>query len=223
MHFASCSDNRKQGETAAVFIFDLQNFLTNKTMLILPPPIVERLYLQRGAFFAFPEQNISHIQETRIRLSFPFDPTFQLIRNNTSESIQTNGKWLQQVVKWSKQWAASGKPLPNSETEIQKLLITVFEQIGYPNIPNPALFLAHWLDNFEDTIYWYGTRIQGCSKYLLSGVCSNIARNNPELVQFAIQLYHEDIQRLERAGAPVLKVQSKKNLHDTWLKIIKCL
>lgn len=212
VYFASSANNKKQDETAAVLVFDLARLLDSNVKLILPPPIVERLYIQRGTFLQLSEERVTSIGKESFKITFPPDPTFQLIENGKQKNILLSDDWFQKVLDWSNKWVALKKPLPSTQTEINDLLTTVFEDIGHPNFTqcNPSIFLAHWIDQFEDMIYWYAIRINGDSEGLLSGACENIAKNNPELVRLAINTYNS-----QASGD-----QTKVRLRDIWTKAL---
>lgn len=210
IYFASRSRERKYGDTAAVFIFDLSPLLSSSFNLILPPPFLERLYLQRGAFITFPEIENRRIQESYFKLSFPFNSEFQFFDEGKPKNIRqsVHDIWFQKAITWSKQWVNSGKRLPHEQNQINRLVAQVFEEIGYPNLfpdNNPFFALAHWMDNFEDMIYWYGIRVLDGYEGYLPNVCKNIARNNSELVKTMINVYN---------------ALGKTELRNAWIKYL---
>lgn len=219
IYFASLSTTRKRGDTAAVFVLDLTRVIESGCRLIVPPPVVERLYLQRGAFLEIPEVDIQRIQDAMVaRLHFPFDPSFRVFADGKPLNLLNSDQWFDNAIEWAKQWAASDRSLPSVKTEIDELLLRTFTELGYPSIykkyNDPALVLAHWADNFEEMIYWYGTRFdEHFNEYLLGGIRDEIARSNPSVVELMVGLYD--------ALAMGHDLEQKKRLRDMWQEALR--
>lgn len=211
VYFANCSQSRKCGDTAAVFVYNLE-FSLNYVKFVFPPPVVDRLYLQRGVFFEVPEEDY-HIQKNCFKVLFPLDTDFQFFANGKPKDIMISDEWFNCAIKWSKKWAKSKKSLPNDAAGIDNLLVEIFEEIGYPNRCkyDPALALVEWVDNFEDMVDWFAVRIKGNSEGFLSLVCQMIAKDNPELVTLIIDLY-------ERLACGI---DAKKKIRQMWIKALE--
>lgn len=209
VYFASTSKDRKRGEWASVFLFDLSKFLEKDVEFIFPPPVVERLYLQVGSFLGFSETD-DNLGQYNCKIRFPFDPEFQLMDGLNQREILITDDWFERAVDWSTNWAVSGKPLPKKMSDRKKLISDAYEQIGYPNIYKkyeiPEMVLAHWADNFEDMVYWYAIRIQDDQEGLLSNVVDGITRNNCDLVRFMINLYEIDPTDTDPSKAQLISV-----------------
>lgn len=218
IYFSCHSNNEKNIKNPAIFVYNL-SAIDPSVNFILPPPIVERLYLQQGAFLSFPENDIQKIQEKIIKIYFPYDPQFKVIMNGENKDIICSDKWFINAIEWAKKWVESGKTLPNKKSDIDKLLINTFEKIGYPDIfkkyNDPALVLAHWIDNFEDMLYWYGMRIKNNREGLLLSVRNQIARNNPQFIRLVIDIY-DALQTNKNHDS-----RTKKMLRDTWKEALK--
>ncbi len=221
IYFACKSNHKKFGDRASVLIFDLNNYLNEGFNLILPPPMVERLYNQCGSFFSQPTSGNSEHQKF-IKLSFPYDSNFRLINKSERLDVLKSDPWLPKSVEWIKNKIKSEKLTLNDDT-IVKYIEQLYNEIGYPNnyLKNPFQTQIRWIENFDKMIYWYGIRIKNNEEGLLSGVCKRIAEENFKIVDFMNQIRKKEIILLQKENIASETIKAKIRLQNFWLNILK--
>jgi len=131
VYFASHPESKNHAKTGAVLVFDLQNILSSGTKIILPPPPVDRLYKQQGAFLSFPNKDFHSIQNL-IKITFPPNPDFQIIREGKHIDILETDHWFERAVNKSKEWIDQSNSLPIKQDEIDNFVLNIYKSIDYP-------------------------------------------------------------------------------------------
>ncbi|GEM_PF-7001944 len=217
IHFASCSRSRKKGEKSSVFMCDLSTFMLSGFDLILPHPIVKRIYCQRGAFIEVEEPNVEKLQHAfHLKISFPFDSNFSL--NN----ILSSDPWFEKAISWSKQWVKSGEKFPSTEAEKNDLLKTAFEKIGYPAnfYDKESNIFLKWIQEFEEMMGWYAMRIKNGSQGWLSGMCQLVARSNPELINLLIIFYDNILNKSTPPNEKSFNLAGVAQSREVWINAL---
>lgn len=80
VYFAAHGYKVCEEQEAVVFLLPLIDALKHGAKIILPPPFVERLYIQRGVFIEGPGHAVNSIRNLCWEISFPLDPSFEVIR-----------------------------------------------------------------------------------------------------------------------------------------------
>jgi FRG domain len=154
--FAATGKVRRTEQEAGVFIILLPSAVANGAKFFLPPPFVERLYLQRGVFTHVPDTAPELFAEKiHLQVRFPAEPDFYVRRNTAPVDIYPTNDWLERVKAWAQDLANRGVnlelPENPSEAEIADLNRKLRQALIDLPIPseikeNSAALVQQWLD-----------------------------------------------------------------------------
>lgn len=156
-YFAATGKVRNPGQMAGVFVMLLASAVGNGAKFFLPPPFVERLYLQRGVFTHVPEDTPELFGgKTYLQIRFPAEPDFYIRRNQLHVDIYPDSQWLDSVKVWAQMLVDSGEDLEMSSeptpTEIAALTVKLDQALVDVPIPsqitaNCESLVEHWLEH----------------------------------------------------------------------------
>jgi hypothetical protein len=196
VHFAD--DRRFPGEMARVFMLTLDQAISLNARVILPPPFVERLYVQRGVFIEPPSRHDSlAMKDQLMAVEFPIDPSFppfELVRSGKVIDLFPVDPWLEHAVAWARSWAeTSAQDFPTEAEAVREVLDEACRRFGYPEpltaVLGYELQLAKWVDSFGDMLYWLALFVTSEGEYADCDVLGMIVRSNPSLSDLAARLH----------------------------------
>jgi hypothetical protein len=183
--FFACSTTPTDGKTASVYVLPLEHALEKGCEVILPPPFVERLYLQRGVFIKS-AQTIQRTElgiiEIRFPASFPFSP-FKVIRSDVGvvDVLKESNLMHKAFDLAENNLGAEGK-------SIQKLTDTLKSE--FSDVYQDLIGMwARYVDFFEDQLYWLAYRVDDTSESIALHILDPIVASNKDLVSGVIQMY----------------------------------
>ena len=204
VYFAAHEYRRREDQEAVVFLLPLIDALEHGAKIILPPPFVKRLYIQRGVFIEAPIQTATSIRDLCWEIRFPLDPSFEVIRENEIIDLLPADPWLEKAVQWAMKWAKTTKGFPTDPEATERIFYEACQEIGYPEYLLSGAYameqIARWVDFMSDMLYWLAIIVRDGKEWVSPTVVEAIARDNPALTKIAADLFEADAVRLEREG-----------------------
>ncbi|MDM0042539.1 FRG domain-containing protein [Variovorax sp. J22G21] len=202
VRFASMSD--KPQTRSAVFVYDLNGFLREGAALVMPPPLVNRLYLQRGAFLSVEPSQLALLKDWRLKIEFRHDAGFQVVRGGVEVDILPEDDWFKAVRDACAKFLGSAAVHEAMEpAALNKFQEKMLEAAGAPKAvrsgeAHSGVHLLRWVEGFQEMLYWYAVRVseatatEAAREGFLPNISRNIAEHNPELVRLAAELYRKE-------------------------------
>ena len=182
--FACSGKDPVPGQTSSVFVLPLELALDRGCEVILPPPFVERLYIQRGLFIrhAGPvDKDEWGVLEIRFPSAFPFAP-FQACSHAGVVNVLADSHPMQAVLSM-----VEHNPEPDS-TEFEGMSRALKESFS-DVYASPLGMWAKYVDFFEDQLYWLACRVDESSDAIVLDVLKPIVLANRELASGVSQFY----------------------------------
>jgi hypothetical protein len=190
---------------ASVYVLALETLIEKGCHVIIPPPFIERLHIQRG-FFIKPSQSRHPIDkdngvvfEVRFPADFEFRP-FRVVRRHIgvvdvllpNQDLDRVMSSIQQVIAAERIHDLSDQDYRHIvEMESANLKRTLDRSHSFSGLyHDPMMMWAKYLDAFEDMLYWtayYADKQErlGIDKITLS----HIVRYNRPLIDSVVQIY----------------------------------
>jgi len=203
VYFATNGNKRREDQEAVVFLLPLIDALGHGAKIILPPPFVKRLYIQRGVFVEAPRQTSTSIHDLCWKIHFPIDPSFEVIRENGIVDLLLTDPWLENAVQWARGWAKTGKDFPTEQEAVEQIFYAACEKIGYPEYLSRQYAMeqtAMWVDFTSDMLYWLGIIVSGDKEYIDPIVVDAFTRDNSVLMEAVTYLFEAEAFVLEKQG-----------------------
>lgn len=133
--FAATGKQHSDAQKAAVYILPMVKAVENHARFYLPPPYVERLFLQRGVFTeTLRGESEKLLQDCACKVIFPLDSQFKLMRRGLPVILEPPDRWIESVVEWAKKEAAAGHDYNGTSVkEIESSLEPELQKLGLPD------------------------------------------------------------------------------------------
>jgi len=203
VYFGANGKQKRNDQEGVVFALTLRQALGLGAKIILPPPFVKRLYIQRGLFIEIQKDTISALRKACIEIRFPLNKSFKVIRQHNDIDLLVGDLWLEKAVNWAKKWASIEKVFPTDPKKAEQVFYEAFKQIGYPNYLNRLIVpiqLAMWVDFTSELLYWLAIIVDSEKEWFDLEILNVIVRNNSSLMkEFAASFEAEAIIK-KRSG-----------------------
>jgi len=181
---ATRPDNEKHN--AVVYMLPMHRAVELGASFFLPPPYIERLYLQRGFFIRTDSlEGDKELQDACLVIEFPRNSLFEVIRDGAAVELMIKDDWIEEVKGWSESWinANPGKFLDDEDevTELLPKLKKCLGEIGLPTYLDPSngvaigqLWLTRVLNMIERFTHLRTNEGLKLNQFILRAVsCSN--------------------------------------------------
>ena len=185
--FASNASSANNSQRASVFVLRLSDAFRARGKIILPPPFVERLYIQKGLFVESP---IS--EELRkfciLEVNFPPDPSFTVIREGLEISVMgQNDNWLGKLVTTARKASLSNISWSQDNFHLDSLL---------PELNLSSLY-RKWFAYTLEILYWTAITIYDGIEIIETETLEPIVKDNLNLVESFAEIYATAIDTIE--------------------------
>ena len=203
--FGAHAPRRRKDQEAVIFLLPLIEGLNRGAKIILPPPFVKRLYVQRGLFIEPAGGTGSTLRQACTEICFPLDSSFKVIREGKPIKLLLRDQWLEKCVEWAQKWAKAGKDFPKDPKVAESIYYEEFEEIGYPtylrNGYEAMKQLALWVDFASEMLYWLGALVVYEDKEGLNlTIMDTITRDNRSLVETCATLLGAEALAAKKSG-----------------------
>lgn len=183
---------------ATIDVVPLSEDTLRRSLLVLPPPFIERLYLQRGAFLKAEHAKVLADLET-VRLVFP-NPNvnhftthaerFHVLRDGGRAVDILPPETLLEPIKKATDDIIAGRIVAESQDDYDGIARELKPDFRF--IVNDLMsYWAKYVDHFEDVLYQLVYSIPGDETGILIDqlVLGQLVQHNPEIVGSIISLY----------------------------------
>lgn len=138
--FAARPELPVPGQMARIFCMPTHNITRafdkpgQRGIVLLPPPFVENLYVQRGLFTRVPEgKNEDLRQRCLFELTFPQDPSYEVIRENEPLLVEKSVPWIDNLKSWADNCATKGRTFDGDIPAKLAALDAELDELGKPD------------------------------------------------------------------------------------------
>lgn len=174
--FACRGDESNKGKTSSVYVLSRDNVLEKGLKTILPPPFVERLYLQRGVFVQsdcpLNKTDLSII-EVRFPTSSQIFP-FEVIRSVGKIDVLQETPVMEKVCEMSEMY------FDKTEPDITNLGNRLKKSFPVDVVDVNAMWMKY-VDFIEEHLYWLVYRITNSSLIIDLEIFNAIKKDNKEI------------------------------------------
>lgn len=204
VYFAAAVPRPESAATSSVYVMSLDHALENGCEIIVPPPFVERLHLQRGFFIKHMERSLpldrEHglIAEVRFPVDYSFSP-FRVVRRGIGEvDLLPPNPEVDSILKTvhstaetlERPEAGSSQYLSLLESANDAIKRTIDRSVAFSGFyHDPLVMWARYLDAFEDMLYWTAYYADATNLTVDQTTLANIVRANGALCSSVVQLY----------------------------------
>ncbi len=203
--FAAGSETPKPGTMASVYVLALETIIERGGHIIIPPPFIERLHIQRGVFI---DQSQSRdpidkdsgiVFELRFPADFEFRP-FRVVRRDAGiVDVLPPDQDIDRVISSIKKVIAAERIHDLSDQDYRRIVEmesaktkrTLNRSQSFSGFyHDPMMMWGEYVDAFEDMLFWtayYADKQErlGIDKEMLS----HIVRYNRSLIDSVVQIY----------------------------------
>ena len=198
--FASCG--APPTPKSSVFVFSLENAVESGCEIIIPPPFVERLHIQRGFFLRHSDTSVPWegsnevICEIRFPAAYDFRP-FSVVRESRRIDLLKSSPAMDAILSIVNETVASVQIGSIPQSQYNQILFRASQNLKSKFedfYREPTLWWHKYLNVFEDMLYWtaYFPGENFPSKNSLAinrEILNNIVHSNPKLVRSITNLY----------------------------------
>jgi len=102
---------------AVVYALESRKWKSTRVNIVLPPPIGQRLYEQRGLFIVIQKSDIAALREACREIHFPRCPDFKIYRDGASFDALPGEPLLEDITHWTRRTALTSFTLPPSPAQ----------------------------------------------------------------------------------------------------------
>lgn len=206
VYFAATSG--QEGDSV-VFFESFDKVMDAGARVILPPPFVERLYMQTGFFIEADQETRQFLQENAMKIYFPKDPSFVCYRNAKVVDLWQDDVWIRAMVKFTEEHYNEFdryNPAGWLKAHMQELI-----QIPVPGyLQEQSLHSVRWIEAFQEMLYWSAITYIDGNEHLNPDIVVFLAKNNPGIAEFAAKIF--------LASSKGEYADGRKLLHDLLMK-----
>lgn len=190
--FFACKEG--SATRGVVYFNHVGSLLEHGCRVLLPPPLYERLVLQRGVFIdaadVVPKDHFH-------RVVFPSGRAVTVFRAGRGVDLLSEPTWIARGRAFIEAWAP-GKDMdsfPDLHAEWFRQDRDFHLSDGAPKF-YPMMEYARWMDHFEDMRYWLASIMSDDEEGFRAHLLQAIERDNPELAS----LHHELMTAMDTHG-----------------------
>lgn len=194
----AAGDKASDDGYASILILAVENAEENELSVILPPPFIRRLHLQRGLFVEA-EQILSKVDLEIREVRFPYGPTNQRSELGRFEVLRQGGvpvdilpesNELDEVIRATDEMLAKGCAAEDTD-EVEKIAQTLAPQFREVNSDLRKIWFEY-VDGFEDMLYALAYNIDADNQMSLNvELFERIVAKNVEASCSVAALYRE--------------------------------
>lgn len=198
VYFASMTSSARENKMASVYAIHLDQAFDNGCEIIIPPPFIERLHIQRGFFIkqAQPNEIFDKSKYAMFEIRFPCDYEFQpfdVIRRGIGRvNILPESPSMNAVLKIVNDTTASNNFKNLTDEQYSKIV----ESSAY-SLKNefkevytyPIEMWAKYVDSFEDMLYWVAYYVDEKQEEVSLDSLIRIIDSNKDLVLSVASFY----------------------------------
>lgn len=173
---------------ACIYFTNVRNLLKRNLEVKLPPPLFERIYLQRGAFI----QSDGEIEKELFhKISFPSDTPIPIFRGGYPVDILRSPRWIEHA----KQFVERSEMVGEIEGIYDRWFDSDKDFHFSPYAPQHDAMteFPKWLDSYEDMRYWLACSMKDDKELFWDDILSAIETANKHLVEL-----HKKLMQLLR-------------------------
>jgi hypothetical protein len=189
LNFATTS--KHFGKSACVFALPLSDAFQFPLSIIIPPPIVERIYLQKGVFIDLTEELAKKIEKITIRVLFPPESEIPPIGSEARnyDGLLKKSNWFEAYADKVKELEEKGVDKYTEKDIYDRLLLTTkvkFEE-DFSMIVNEFYFATSILD-FTESLGLYSQQI---GNQIKKKIAKKLKEDNPLLFDALADSYND--------------------------------
>jgi hypothetical protein len=198
VYFAANDALDRKDRTASVFAIPLEEAFENGCEIIIPPPFIERLHIQRGFFIkqSDPKSEVDFKKIALFEIQFPCDFDFQpydvVRRGKGKVDLLPKNEAIENVLTIVKKASTENAIKKLSDNEFKKLVedsAYKLKQDFMHIYKDPIRMWAEYVDAFEDMLYWTCYYSDEKNLYMDETTLARIGDSNKELVLSIAQFY----------------------------------
>jgi FRG domain len=160
--FGARPDRPTKDQRARVFCIPTHNISRafdqpdSRGVVILPPPFVENLFVQRGLFTHVPE---GHNEDLRARclfeITFPQDEQYSVIREDKDVDVEKTPDWMAKLKDWAKDCADRGERFDGEIATVEEALGKELARLGTADFldrKNAETLAEQWRERTEEML-----------------------------------------------------------------------
>lgn len=186
LNFATSSKRIGQ---ATVFMLPFVEAMETSLSIIIPPPIVERIYLQKGVFIDLPEVNVEELNKKTYRVLFPAQPEVPSLGSEAmnSEELMRKSHWFELYAMKAKQLKdTSQQNLTDDELYTHLLFTSIKPKADDAFMVVNEIWLILTILDFIESL---GIFNKGISKQLQQRIVLKLKKDNPKLFDVITKAY----------------------------------
>jgi hypothetical protein len=203
--FAASGRKTRDDQDAVVFYIPADFAIGLGAKALLAPPVVERLYIQRGLFLQYRESG-QNMREVCNEVRFPLGESFEPILDGDSDML-SDQPWLRETIEWASTWAESDGV--KDETVAQNNLKRACEKLDLPRrivSHQERLAVEDWKDLVSDLLIRLLLTVHGNRDWMYENIARSIVSDNRAVVRGMLRLS----RALQFQGA---KMDSSQDVH----------
>jgi hypothetical protein len=186
IYFAARRPQKIKCPTATVYGMRLEEAYKQGARVIIPPPFVHRLHLQRGVFVDMAGRSgpmaEELISEFRFPVDYPHGP-FEVIRDGKKIDLLMPDMWIERLVAWAS--LRANNPAGCSPAELQALTARIPIPQYLVNPFETMAQMAGYVDSFTELLYWLVYIIRGDKEVLFEHLLKPFTTANPDITLHA--------------------------------------
>jgi len=183
VYFASKEKKVPKNQNARVYILPIRSAIDKKLRIFLPPPLFERIYIQRGVFLEIH----SKVNDSDLfRIEFPADSEFEIYRMGKLCNVELSSEWIEKIIEWTFETARKIGEFRKEELKKAWMEVQLPENLNF----SPEMELAKWVDFYSEMRYWLAATIDEKNEYFAQDLINVINENNSSLFEL-----HEMIRK----------------------------
>ena len=152
--FGSAGEQRRRDQAAIVFVLPTGSASRIGMEVSLPPPFARRLHLQKGLFVrARSRRRVRQLRVTCLRLRFPLDPEFSVIREGvvlTRDDLLPEDDWFTNAIAVCRE-VRHPRERGNLDCAVLKCSTLLSPRLTAGEV--------EWLQFLDEMIFWLGVRL----------------------------------------------------------------
>lgn len=198
VYFASTASSTRENKKASVFAIHLDQAFENGCEIIIPPPFIERLHVQRGFFIKQPnpDEIFDKKKYALFEIQFPCDYDFQpfdVIRRGVGRvDILPENPSMNAVLNIVNEAISNQSFNTITDEQYEKLVknsASKLKQEFKEIYSYPIEMWAKYVDAFEDMLYWVAYYVDEKQEELSLDALLKIIDSNKDLVLSVAQFY----------------------------------